>query len=191
MPYSSSMSDRNRGTEAPETLDPDSLGTEDPSSETASSEASGPEAARSGAPDLEAQDPIGEVDEDFFVGRYERLQSAAARQVERDVFGLEIGLSGFTTVEQARELVEHLQIGARDRILDVGAGHGWPGWGLTESTGCRLISTDIPVNALVWAKQVFDERGLGDRTEIAAADVVNLPFRDATFDAVTHADVFC
>jgi len=28
-------------------------------------------------------------------------------------------------------------------------------------------------------------------SEVAAADVVELPFRSATFDAVAHADVFC
>jgi cyclopropane fatty-acyl-phospholipid synthase-like methyltransferase len=88
-------------------------------------------------------------------------------------------------------LLAILDLRSDHRLLDVGAGHGWPGWLLAESSGCRLTSTDIPVNALAWARQGFVERGLGERGEVLAADVVALPFRDRSFDAVTHADVFC
>ena len=129
-------------------------------------------------------------DREFFVGRYGRLQSDPAQQVERDVLGDAVGLNGFTTIEQARTLLDFLEIGPDHRLLDVGAGRGWPGSLLAEA-GCRLTCTDIPVNALADARQILADRGLGQRSEIVAADVVGLPFRSATFDAVSHADVFC
>ncbi len=135
--------------------------------------------------------PGKQSDREFFVGRYGRLQSDAARQVERQVLGHEVGLNGFTTIEQARVLLDFLELRPDRRLLDVGAGRGWPGSLLADSSGCRLTCTDIPLNALAGAKEVFADRGLGPRSDVVAADVVELPFRSATFDAVAHADVFC
>ena len=84
-----------------------------------------------------------------------------------------------------------LELRPDHRLLDVGAGRGWPGSLLAESSGCRLTCTDIPLNALAGATQIFADGGFGARSEVVAADVVELPFRSATFDAVAHADVFC
>lgn len=130
-------------------------------------------------------------DREFFIGRYGRLESDPARQVERDVFGREVGLNGFTTIEQAGALLELLELSPGHRLLDVGAGRGWPGSLLAEVSGCRLTCTDIPLNALLGAKQIFADRGLEASSQVVAADAVALPFRSAAFDAVSHADVFC
>lgn len=135
--------------------------------------------------------PEEQSEREFFAGRYERLQSDPARQVEREVLGREVGLNGFTTIEQAEALVDLLELGPDHWLLDVGAGRGWPGSLVAESSGCRLICTDIPLNALAGARRTFADLGLGARSEVVAADVVELPFRSATFDAVAHADVFC
>ncbi len=135
--------------------------------------------------------PGKQSEREFFVGRYGRLQSDPARRVERQVLGHEVGLNGFTTIEQARALLDFLELRPDRRLLDVGAGRGWPGSLLAESSGCRLTCTDIPLNALAGARQTFADRGLGARSEAVAADVVELPFRVAAFDAVAHADVFC
>ena len=137
-------------------------------------------------PDSEIQS-----DREFHDARYVRLQSDPARQVEREVLGREVGLNGFTTIEQAETLLDFLGLGPDQRLLDIGAGRGWPGSLLAESSGCRLTCTDIPLNGLIAAKQILADRGLRARSEVVAADAVTLPFRSATFDAVTHADVFC
>jgi len=135
--------------------------------------------------------PEDQSEREFFVGRYERLESDPARRVEREVLGREVGLNGFTTIEQARVLLDFLGLRPGRRLLDVGAGRGWPGSLLAESSGCQLTCTDIPLNALAGARRTFVDLGLRARSEVAAADVVELPFRSATFDAVAHADVFC
>jgi len=130
-------------------------------------------------------------DREFFVDRYSRLRSDAARQVERQVLGHEVGLNGFTTVEQARVLLDLLELGPRRRLLDIGAGRGWPGTLLAEASGCHLTSTDIPVNALAETKRVLGEKGLAHRCVVIAANALALPFPPAHFHAISHADVFC
>ena len=131
------------------------------------------------------------LDKQFFVDKYSRLQSGAARQVEREVLGQEVGLNGFTTIEQAEALVEVLELRPGQRLLDVGAGQGWPGHFLAEASGCRLVCTDIPLTGLIAANEILAERGLADRSTIVGASALGLPFTSTTFDAIAHADVFC
>ncbi len=123
---------------------------------------------------------------DFFLEKYARPRSEAARQVERAVLGHEVGLNGYTTVEQARALCDHLSLSPRTRLLDVGAGHGWPGSYLAQSSGCRLVASDVPFDALVTAKGYLEKEA-----DVVSADGCVLPFRSGCFDAVVHADVFC
>ncbi len=136
-------------------------------------------------------DPGQQIGEEFFVGRYERLDSEVSRRVEREVLGDDVGLNGFTTIDQAEALVGLLELGPESLLLDVGAGRGWPGSLMADVSRCRLISTDLPLNALIGARQILAGRGLAARSELVAADVLRLPFRSAVFDAVAHADVFC
>ena len=121
----------------------------------------------------------------FFTKKYARPPSDAGRQVERAVLGDEVGLNGYTTVEQAQALADHLSLLPTTRLIDVGAGHGWPGSYLARSSGCRLVATDIPVDALRAAK------GYLDQGSAVSADGCALPFRSGSFDGVVHADVFC
>lgn len=102
-----------------------------------------------------------------------------------------VGLKGYTTVEQARALGEHLQLSSRSRLLDVGAGSGWPGAYLAESSGCTAVSTDIAFDALVAARRQLPDRAMPGMGDAVHADARALPFRSGAFDAVVHADVLC
>lgn len=132
-----------------------------------------------------------EEDRRIFHEKYSRRRSEAARKVERAVFGHDVGLDGFTTVEQAESLCRYLSLGRGDVLLDVGAGRGWPGTHLAGSSGCRLVSTDTPWIALAEARTRIARRGLTQGSGAIAADGQQLPFRSASFEAVSHADVFC
>ena len=114
-----------------------------------------------------------------------RSRPDAVHQVGRAVLGHEAGVNGYTTVEQAQVLHEHLASSSHTRLLDLGAGHGWPGSHLAASSGCRLVATDLPVDALRAAK-----RYIGQGSAVSA-DGRELPFRPGSFDAVVHADVLC
>ncbi len=122
---------------------------------------------------------------EFFTETYARPRSDAKRQVERAVLGDEVGLNGYTTVEQAQALADHLSLLPTTRLLDVGAGEGWPGSYLARSSGCSLVASDVPLDALRAAK------GYLEQASAVSADGCALPFRSGSFDGVVHADVFC
>lgn len=135
---------------------------------------------------LEEQDNL-----DRFVAEYARPVSDAARQVERTVLGHEVGLNGYTTVDQADGLVAQLALSAATRLLEVGAGRSWPGSHLAAVSGSRLVATDIPLDALRAAKAYLGSSALGNEAHVIAADGRALPFSSGRYDAVVHADVFC
>lgn len=136
-------------------------------------------------------DPEDRERREHFLERYARPRADAARQVERAVLGREVGVNGYTTVEQAGRLHDALALSAEARLLDLGAGRGWPGSYLVAASGCRVVSSDIPVNALRAARGYFTRAGIHGRAVAVSADGVALPFRSRAFDAVVHADVFC
>lgn len=119
-----------------------------------------------------------------FRERYSETRSDAARQVELAAFGHDVGLNGFTTMTQARDLCRYLPIGPDQTLLEIGAGRGWPGLQVAADLGCRLLSTDVPLEALTAAKG----RGAG---WVLGGDGRALPMRADSCDAIVHADVFC
>jgi cyclopropane fatty-acyl-phospholipid synthase-like methyltransferase len=108
--------------------------------------------------------------------------------VRAAVLGAEAA-NGYTTLSQADRIAELLRLGPGRRLLDLGSGRGWPGARVADATGCDLVVTDLPLLALRDARGVAPEAG-GARA-VVCADGRLLPFREACFDAVCHADVLC
>lgn len=125
-----------------------------------------------------------------FEEKYQLCRAPVVRETVRAVLGSDLP-NGYTTVRQAEQLVGHLHVRRGDLLLDLGAGRAWPGSHIAQSTGCGLISTDLPMEALVVARRNLDALGLDALTETVCADGRRLPFGDAVFDAVCHADVLC
>lgn len=77
------------------------------------------------------------------------------------------------------------------RLLEIGAGSGWPGLYLALESGCDVTLTDLPIEGLRLAKQ----RAVLDRhsgaSEMVVASGSALPFPAGSFDAISHADVLC
>jgi len=134
------------------------------------------------------RDPKAARDERF-ADAYGRPRSLAERRVERDVFGTSAGVISYTTVEQADVLAGALRLGRGTRLLDVGAGVGWPGLYLAKKTGCRVMLTDVPVEAVLGARARARKRRMLPACSFAVASGTHLPFRHAMFDAVVHTDV--
>ena len=128
---------------------------------------------------------------DRFREQYAQPRGEVARRVERAVLGHEIGLNGFTTVAQAERLCDVLPVTAGGRLLEVGCGHGWPGFHIAQRHTCDLVGSDIPLDALREAQANVGGRQLGARAVFVAADGRALPFRPGVFDAIVHADAFC
>src|SRR5215210_1159430 len=85
--------------------------------------------------------------------------------------------------EAARDLVDVLAIGEGERVLDVGTGTGAAADEIAR-TGARVVGIDRSVGML----------SVGHRERpslpVVAAEAIDLPFRDRTFDVVMGNFVF-
>jgi SAM-dependent methyltransferase len=126
-----------------------------------------------------------------FSERYRQPSGKALKQLERLVLGADFGGNGYTTVAQAKLLGERLNLGPNSRLLDIGAGRGWPGLFLAKTTGCAVVLTDLPIDAMRRAQERARKEALRERTAGVVASARRLPFRQETFDAIVHTDVLC
>ena len=126
-----------------------------------------------------------------FEALYQRAQSPVMLSLERSICGCDYGGTSWATRDEARRIAALLGLRPGLRLLDVGAGSGWPGLYLAQNSGCDIALVDLPLAGL----RIAAERAVKDRLAgacwIALADAVVLPFRDRSFDAVSHSDVLC
>lgn len=125
-----------------------------------------------------------------FGERYLLDQSGVLDSIGRAVIGADWGANGYTTVAQADELADRLELDASKRLLDIGTGQGWPGLYLAKKNGCEVVVTDLPIEGLkraVIRSEQEQVRALGS----VVCSARRLPFGDRSFDAVCHTDVLC
>lgn len=113
------------------------------------------------------------------------------RALERDVLGCDFGGTSWTTKSQADAIPAALELGAQTKLLEIGAGTGWPGLYMASVSNCDVTLLDIPVNALRHANQRAVEEKLENKSRAVAASGAALPFLDGAFDAIGHSDVLC
>jgi len=124
-----------------------------------------------------------------FTERYRQGQTQATREIELAVIGGDWGANGYTTMAQADVLGRELGLRTGVRLLDLGAGRGWPGLYLAATTGCDAVLADVPLEGLVTAQARAGAEGVADRVGEVVASARSLPFRDEAFDAIVHTDV--
>ncbi len=122
---------------------------------------------------------------------YAADRTDAALLVERGVIGANTGANGYTTVDQADLLADRLELRPGMRLLDIGAGRGWPGLHLAKRSGCDVVLSDLPIIALRVAAARARRDGLRRRSACIAASANALPFKPGAFDAAVHTDVLC
>ncbi|MCH7810294.1 MAG: class I SAM-dependent methyltransferase [Chloroflexi bacterium] len=121
-----------------------------------------------------------------FSSRYSEEGTTAGRLVERRVIGANVGANGYTTVAQADQLIEALDLSPESRLLDLGSGRGWPGLHLAARAECRVVLTDVPEAAIRNAQRRSADAT--DRVSLARASATHLPFAARSFDAICHTD---
>jgi 2-polyprenyl-3-methyl-5-hydroxy-6-metoxy-1,4-benzoquinol methylase len=126
-----------------------------------------------------------------FSDRYSEERVEVVREIEQTVIGGDWGANGYTTIAEADELAALLDLGRGSKLLDVGAGRGWPGLYLAAATGCSVVLTDVPLEGLTVARTRSRHDALEDRTWFVNASARDLPFLGGTFDAIVHTDVLC
>ena len=126
-----------------------------------------------------------------FTRDYELGRSAAIRDLERSVLGCDYGGTSWTTRREAGRIAELLGLRPGVRLLDVGAGAGWPGLYLAQVTGCDVVLADVPIVGLQIALERASADGFEERCRAVVADGAALPLRESSFDALSHSDVLC
>jgi len=126
-----------------------------------------------------------------FEKSYSNLQSAALIAIERKVCGCDYGSTSWTTRDEAQQIGANLDLKPGMRLLDVGAGSGWPGLYLADQSGCDLVLADLPLSGLKIAAERANRDMISGKCWVACADATKMPFADASFDAVSHSDLLC
>ena len=128
--------------------------------------------------------PTGSFDE-----RYRHVLSPVMMEIEAESNGTDYGSVSWSTLEEVSEMTAHLDLHSGRRLLDIGAGAGWPGVHIGEVSGCDVTLLDFPINGL----KLGLDRAIGDGVNAVAAvaDAAVLPFGIGTFDGVIHSDVLC
>ena len=128
---------------------------------------------------------------DRFRSWYARGDRSALDDVERAVIGSDFGANGYTTRAQADRLAARVGVAPGARVLDVGAGAGWPSVYLAVRTGWSIVTTDLPLEGLHRARARAASEGVASRVHAVCARAEALPFRPASLDAIVHTDVLC
>ncbi len=82
------------------------------------------------------------------------------------------------------ELAAGLGLGPDSRVLDLGSGLGGPARTLAETWGCHVTGIDITPDFCAAATEMSRWLGMSDRVAFVQGDATDLPFDDASFDAV-------
>lgn len=123
--------------------------------------------------------------------RYALGAHPVARAFEFEALGSDFGANGYATRAEADWLAGALELGRGHRLLDLGAGQGWPGLYLARETGCSVVVTDVPFEGPLEAARRARRERVVQRAWALVGDGEAPPFRADVFDAVIHADVLC
>ncbi len=126
-----------------------------------------------------------------YEARYAAGRSPVMLAIERCVCGCDYGADSWTTQTEAERIAERLVLGSGSRLLDIGAGSGWPGLYLAEKSGCAAVLLDLPLAGLRIARDRARTGGLGDRISAVQADASAVPLASASFEAISHSDLLC
>jgi ubiquinone/menaquinone biosynthesis C-methylase UbiE len=111
--------------------------------------------------------------------------------IERSVCGCDYGGNSWTTRTEAEQMAAYLGLQPGVRLLDLGAGSGWPGLYMGKTRGCDVALVDLPLAGLRIAVERAKNDGISGNVWAAVADAAALPFQDGSFDAISHSDLLC
>ena len=126
-----------------------------------------------------------------FETMYARSVAPVMRKIEACVFGCDYGGNSWTTRAEADDIAGRLDLRPEVRLLDLGAGSGWPALYFTATYGCEAVLVDLPEIGLRIAADRATRDGLSRQVACLVADAADLPLTDGRFDAISHSDLLC
>ncbi len=135
--------------------------------------------------------PREQAQRERFESFYLRSQSPVMLTIERAVCGCDYGGNSWTTQAEAGQIAARLALRPGVRLLDLGAGSGWPGLYMGKTSGCNVALVDLPLSGLRIAAQRADRDGMAGTVWATVADAAALPFAEKSFDAISHSDLLC
>lgn len=126
-----------------------------------------------------------------FAGNYDLSKLPEIKKLEQTALGSDYGGTSWTTRKQVDIMVASLKLNSGSRLLDIGSGSGWPGLLLAKLSQCNVTLLDIPLNALQQASERAAKDQMTEQVQIVSGSGTQLPFKEQTFDRVSHSDVLC
>ena len=115
-----------------------------------------------------------------------------------DLLACHFGLWGPDTTDEReallranQALVQGCDLGPGRRVLDAGCGVGGTAITLAETHGVRVTGLTNCEPHVAMAAEHAEQRGVGHLVEFLCGDFMDLPFPDASFDAVLNHETFC
>lgn len=88
-------------------------------------------------------------------------------------------------------LIARAGLRATDHVLDVCSGMGGPARYLAHRVGCRVTGLDLTESRYESAIRLTRQVKLDDRVAFKLGNALDMPFADATFDAVIGQEAWC
>ncbi|GAA3149869.1 methyltransferase domain-containing protein [Streptomyces sp. SID486] len=98
---------------------------------------------------------------------------------QEDTTGLEDAADRLTDM-----MIDRLQVGPGDRVLDIGCGLGGPAIRLAQRTGAEVVGISVSLKQVERANELAEAAGVSGKVSFQHGDAMNLPFDDASFSAV-------
>lgn len=126
---------------------------------------------------------------EFYEYQYARFASDTAAAIRREVYGEDLGQTGWRSTQEQARIAGLLGTPAPADVLDIACGSGGPSIALAEATGCRLTGIDIESAGIAHARGLAAARQLDAQVRFEVADCDKpLPFAAESFDAVLCID---
>jgi len=126
-----------------------------------------------------------------FGAQYKRSHLPVFKEINILSHGCDYGGTSWTTKSEAEDIAGRLSLAPGRRLLEVGAGSGWPGLYMARISGCEAVLLDLPYDGLRAASLRSQADQTTEQCRFVAADAARLPFDGAQFGAIHHADVLC
>jgi ubiquinone/menaquinone biosynthesis C-methylase UbiE len=128
---------------------------------------------------------------DYFWYYYQHYYPAADASIAHSklcerVFGQDLTQDGQADMDSINDLIAHLEIGANNKVLDLGCGAGGISAYISDRTGAHVTGLDYAATAIETAAKRTN--GKQDRLVFVRGDMNALDFADSTFDAVVSVD---